>query len=101
MQALARAAIQEQSPNQPQGMWSRATSFKDKVVGEIPGAYTQAFNFGDLIEDDEESGDEVEALREGLVAVKFSREFKQKIRNQWARTLIVKVYGRLIGFNFL
>ena len=63
MQALARAAIQEQSPNQPQGMWSQATSFKDKVVGEIPGAYMQAFNFGDLMEDDAESDDEVNALR--------------------------------------
>ena len=26
------------SPNQTQGMWSQATSIKDKVVGEIPGA---------------------------------------------------------------
>ena len=89
------------SPNQTQGMWSRATSIKDKVVGEILGAYTQAFNFGDLMEDDEESDDEVEALKEGLVAVKFSRELKQKIRNLWARALIVKVCGRSIGFNFL
>uniref|UniRef100_A0A7N2M5G8 Uncharacterized protein n=1 Tax=Quercus lobata TaxID=97700 RepID=A0A7N2M5G8_QUELO len=78
------------SPNQPQGMWSQAISFKDKVVGEIPGAYTQAFNFGDLMKDDEESDDEVEALREGLVALKFSRELKQKIRHPWARALIVK-----------
>ena len=45
--------------------------------------------------------DEVEALREGLVVVKFSRELKQKIRNSWAKALIVKVYGRSIGFNFL
>ena len=59
-------------------------------------AYTQAFNFGDLMEDDE-----VEALREGLVVVKFSRELKQKIRNSWAKALIVKVNGRSIGFNFL
>ena len=62
-------------PSSP-GMWSRATSFKDKVVGEIPGAYTQAFNFGDLMEDEEESDDEVEALREGSVAVKIPRELK-------------------------
>ena len=53
------------------------------------------------MEDDEESDDEVEALKEGLVAVKFSRELKQKIRNLWARALIVKVCGRSIGFNFL
>ena len=89
------------SPTQPQGMWSRTMSFKDKVVGEIPGAYTQAFNFGDIMEDDEESDDEVEALREGLVAVKFPRELKQKIRFLWARALIVKVYRRLIGLNYI
>ena len=89
------------SPTHLQGMWSGTTSFKDKVVGEIPGAYTQAFNFGDIMEDDEESDEEVEALREGLVAVKFPRELKQKIRVPWARALIVKVYGRSIGFNYI
>jgi len=89
------------SPTQSQGLWSRAVSFKDKVVGEILGAYTQAFNFGDLMEDDAESNDEVNAFREGLVAVNFSKEFKQHIRNPWARALIVKVYGKSIGFNFL
>ena len=89
------------SPTHPQGMWSGTTSFKDKVVGEIPGAYTQAFNFGDIMEDDEESDEEVEVLREGLVAVKFPRELKQKIRVPWARALIVKVYGRSIGFSYI
>ena len=89
------------SPTQPQGMWSRTMSFRDMVVGEIPGAYTQAFNFEDLMEDDEESDDEVEALKEGLVAVKFPRELKQKIKYPWARALIVKVYGRSIGFNYI
>nr|POE89558.1 hypothetical protein CFP56_02279 [Quercus suber] len=28
------------SPNQTQGIGSRAISFKDKVVGEIPGVYS-------------------------------------------------------------
>ena len=32
--------------------WNRAASFKDKLVGEILGAFTQAFSFGDLMEDD-------------------------------------------------
>ena len=54
-------------------------SFKDKLVGEIPGAYIQAFNFGEAMEDDAESDEEVENLRHGLVAVKFSSEFKQHI----------------------
>ena len=65
------------SPTLLQGMWSGTISFKVKVVGEIPGAYTQAFNFEDIMEDDEESDDEVEALREGLVAVKFPTERAQ------------------------
>ena len=38
-------------------------SFKDKLVGEIPSAYTQAFNFGDLMENNVESDEEVETLR--------------------------------------
>ena len=76
-------------------------SFKDKLVGEIPGAYTQAFNFTGFMEDDAESDDEVEPLKQGLTAVKFTKEFKQHIRNSWLNALIVKVYGRTIGFNFL
>lgn len=71
------------------------------MIGEIPGAFTQAFSFEDLMEDDVESDDEVEALREGLMAVTFSKGFKQQIRRPWARALIVKVYGCLFGFNYI
>ncbi|XP_075633969.1 uncharacterized protein At4g02000-like [Castanea sativa] len=53
------------------------------------------------MEDDVESDDEIEALREGLVAVMFSKGFKQQIRRLWARALIVKVYGHSFGFNYL
>lgn len=70
-------------------------------MGEIPGAFTQAFSFGDIMDDDADSDEEVETLRQGLVAIKFSKEFKQQIRRRWARALIVKVYGRAVGFNFL
>ena len=40
-------------------------------------------------------------LRKGLVAVKFSREFKQHIRSPWSKAIIVKVFGRMVGFSFL
>lgn len=89
------------SPTHLQGIWNRGNSFKDMLMGEIPGAFTQAFNFGDHMEDDAEADDEVEGLKEGLVAVKFSKEFKQHIRSPWARSLIVKVYGRSVGFNYI
>nr|XP_023918488.1 uncharacterized protein LOC112030039 [Quercus suber]POF02866.1 uncharacterized protein CFP56_10923 [Quercus suber] len=89
------------SPNRGAGPWSQSMSFKDKLVGEIPGAYIQAFNFGEAMEDGAESDEEVENLRRGLVAVKFSSDFKQQIRDPWVRALIVKVYGKSVGFNFL
>ena len=48
-------------------------SFKDKLVGVIPGAYVKAFEFDNLIEEDEESDGEGEVgqgkLREGWVSV--------------------------------
>ena len=84
-------------PYHEQGGWSEASSFKEKLIGDILGAYTQAFNFSDIMESDEE----VENLCEGLVAVKFSNDFKKKIRTPWTRALIVKVYGRVVGLSFL
>ena len=71
------------------------------LMGEIPGAYTQAFCFEEFMDDDAELDDEVETLRQGMVAMKFSKELKQEIRRPWARALIVKVYGRAVGLNFL
>ena len=60
-------------------------------MGEIPSAYTQAFCFEEFMNDNAESDDEVEMLRQGVVAVKFSKELKQEIRRPWVRALIVKV----------
>ena len=76
-------------------------SFKDKLVGEIPRAYAQAFDFSDQMEDDADSDDEVASLREGLAAIKLTKETKIHIRGPWAKALIVKLYGRKIGFNFI
>ena len=41
------------------------------------------------------------SLRKGLIAVRLSDELEQKIRALWSRALIVKVYGRTMGLNFL
>ena len=89
------------STGQSNGYWNQSVTFKDRLVGEVPGAYTQAFSFEDFMEADIESDDEVENLREGLVAVKFSKDLKHEIRTPWTRALIVKVYGRSVGFNFI
>ncbi|KAL0013453.1 hypothetical protein SO802_000522 [Lithocarpus litseifolius] len=76
-------------------------SFKDKLVGEIPGAYRQAFDFTDEMEEIPEVERDISSLREGLAAVRLSNDLKQKIRAQWTKALIIKVYGRSMGFSFL
>ena len=46
----------------------------------MPGAYAQAFDFYNLMEDDVESDDEVTGLCEGLAAIRLSKETKLRIR---------------------
>lgn len=59
-------------------------SFRDKLVGAIPMAYAKAFNFTNQMDEDMESDDEdaeVNSLhREGIVAVKLTKETKVRIR---------------------
>ena len=76
-------------------------SFKDKLIGEILGAYVQAFDFSNHLDDEMESDSEVENLSEGFAAVKLSKEFKNRIRAPWFGALIVKVFSRTVGFNYL
>nr|POE81054.1 uncharacterized protein CFP56_55205 [Quercus suber] len=85
----------------PPGKHEEKISFKDKLIGEIPGAYMQAFDFSDYVENEVESEINVESIREGFAAVNLSREFKQLIRAPWTNALIIKVFGRSVGFNFL
>lgn len=77
------------------------SSFRDKLVGEIAGTFSQAFDFSDYMDAESDSDGEVEELREGLVSVSLSKETKQRIRAPWSKALIVKVFGRTVGFNFL
>nr|POE44915.1 hypothetical protein CFP56_76700 [Quercus suber] len=54
------------------------TSFKDKLVGEIPRAYAQAFDLTDHMDEDvdsdDENGEASNSVREGLVKIKLSKE---------------------------
>ena len=78
-----------------------ATSYKDRLVGDIPGAYEQAFKLDNVWDDGEESDTEVDPLIEGMVEVKLSKETKARIRAPWSKALIVKVFGRTVGFSYL
>nr|POE52338.1 uncharacterized protein CFP56_60843 [Quercus suber] len=50
----------------------------------MPGAFAKAFDFSDLMDAEAKSDDEVSNLREGLAAVKLSRETKLRIRVRFA-----------------
>ena len=76
-------------------------SYKDRLVGDILGAYEQAFKLDNVWDDGEESDTEVEPLIEGMVEVKLSRETKARIKAPWSKALIVKVFGRTVGYSYL
>ena len=70
-------------------------------MGEIPSAFAKAFDFTDFMEEEAESDAEMLDLREGLAAMKLSKETKMRIRSPWALMLIIKPFGKAAGFNFL
>ena len=76
-------------------------SYKDKLVGDIPGAYEQAFGFDAFMEDEADSDCEESSLCEGMVAISLSKEEKIRIREPWGNAIIVKTFGRKVGFLFL
>lgn len=88
-------------PVSPSGLNEPKISFKDKLVGEIPRAYAQAFDLSHQLDDKMESDLEMEALRDDLAAVKLSKELRLHIKALWSNGLIVKVIGRSVGFSFL
>ena len=73
-------------------------SFKEKLVGEIPGAFVKAFDFDNLMEEDDDSngedGEDNGQLRQGWVTVKLSNDTKRHIRGPWSKSIIVKLVGR-------
>uniref|UniRef100_A0A2N9IKD9 CCHC-type domain-containing protein n=1 Tax=Fagus sylvatica TaxID=28930 RepID=A0A2N9IKD9_FAGSY len=92
--------VDSNEPSSPIKVRSGIT-YKDSLVGVIPGAYENAF-FGNNMEDDGGvSSDEEEDSEDGEVVIRFAHELKQKIRAPWSTSLIVKVFGRSVGYVFL
>ena len=74
-------AIKENSLTCPRrSTYPPKLSFKDKLVGEILGAYSQAFAFSDQMEAESDSDEEIEEVREDLASVSLLKETKQRIR---------------------
>ena len=82
-------------PNRPQ------VSYKDSLLGDIPSAYAQAFRFERVDEPKMELDTKLDELVEGMVDVKLSQETKSRMRAPWTKALIVKVYGRTVGYSYL
>ena len=76
-------------------------SDRDTLLGDIPGAYEQAFNLERNWDENFESNTDLEPLIKGMVEVKLSKETFSRIKAPWSKALIVKVYGRIVGFNYL
>jgi hypothetical protein len=84
----------------PEG-FKAGMSYRDSLLGELPGAYEQAF-FGSAMEDDLVSSDEEDDPPEdGEVVISIPRETKLRIRAPWSTSFIVKVFGRSVGYLFL
>ena len=73
-------------------------------MGEIPRAFAHAFDFMDLMdaENDSDNDDEdIKELREGLVAIKLSKDTKKRLRERWCKAVIVKLVGRSVSFSYM
>ena len=79
----------------------KQVSYKESLVGDIPGAYAQAFRFDAVVDVDRESDTELEELVDGMVDVHLSKETKTRIRAPWTKALIMKVFGRIVGYSYL
>ena len=76
-------------------------SYKEKLMGVILGAFEQAFGLQRSMQEDEVSDVEDETAPEGWANVTFSKEEKVRMRAPWSAAIIVKTYGRNIGFSYL
>jgi hypothetical protein len=94
----------EVEPRSHVGTRKSSVSYKESLIGVIPEAYESAF-FGSSMEEDggdiSDEEEEDEPPEDGEVVIKFPRELKQKIRAPWCTSLIVKVFGRSVGYLFL
>ena len=70
-------------------------------MGVIPGAFEQAFELQRSMQEDELSDVEDETSPESWANVMFSKEEKVRMRAPWSAAIIVKTYGRNIGFSYL
>ena len=76
-------------------------SYRDKLIGVWPGAFEKAFDFGNAMEMEAETDNEADEDLPSEAIVQLNGNKKGKIRAAWKYVLIVKVFGKTIGYHFL
>ncbi|KAJ8752957.1 hypothetical protein K2173_008692 [Erythroxylum novogranatense] len=74
-------------------------SYKDTLTGSSQVNLDPATDFLDVVSDEESDPEELDET--DCPTIHLSPTDKQRIRRFWANTLIVKVLGRRIGYQFL
>lgn len=90
-----------ETPFELLGNGDKIRSYKDLLVGSIPGAYEQAFGLDSSMDEEVSSDEEDDELCEGMVSLKHSKDEKTRIRAPWEKSIIVKIFGRSLGYSFL
>lgn len=88
-------------PSSPRagGEGGGGSSYKEKLLGEIPRAFEQAFAVENDMESEAEFDDKTLDLEAGIAAMNLSGEQKSSIRSQWSNALIVKVIGTTVDYQ--
>nr|POF11800.1 hypothetical protein CFP56_47379 [Quercus suber] len=91
--SLGRRYVPPETPALGAGLTKQsAGSYKDRLLGSIPGAYEQAFGLDSTMHEDYASDVEETSLEEGVAAVGVSKEDKARMTAPWNLTLIVKTF---------
>nr|POE93730.1 uncharacterized protein CFP56_30503 [Quercus suber] len=80
---------------------AKVGSYRAKLVGSILGAFEKAFGFASAMQEDIESDNEEEHAQNGSIRVCFSRDDKTHMRATSYQALIIKPFGRKLGYSFL
>ena len=67
----------------------------------MPGAFAQAFKLDSHELDLSTPSVKMGELVNGMVAVNLTPDERKSIRSRWNHALIVKVFGRTVGFHYL
>ncbi|XP_031381852.1 uncharacterized protein LOC116196325 [Punica granatum] len=78
-------------------------SYLSKLVGHVPGAYENIFSLERALDDDDSDDDVAEEMDEppaGQLRVLLTREEKQRLRQPWRSSLIVKLFGKSFELQY-